>query len=248
MQPIEVIATLSFVLAGSAVGIRLLSLWYRTQDIPARHMGLGMLLVCGVSYPLMMLVQTDALSEAQHRAVFALSEVAMAAGCISIAAFARLVFRPDSTWAWGLFIAIAGWWTLLVLLSCSIAVSGDIASFYRIGVRFHGSQLGMFLAFGWNAVEAFLYRKKLLKQQRVGLVSSVVVNRIALWSLAGACSAIINVIVSIAALDGSNPVDNTAVRLVIGLFGFTSAVALTLAFFPTAGYKRWITRRAGMES
>ena len=181
MRALVGLATLAFIVAGVVVGVRLLRLARRTGGSAERHVGLGMLGICGLSYPLTLLVMSGALPEPAGRFVFVASTFGLAAGTICISAFVQGVFRPEESWARWLHRAIAAGWTAIALGFAVLALRTSTADLLGVGVGYFVRQVGMAVVYVWAAVEALRYWQQLRRRCVLGLAEPIVTNRVGLW-------------------------------------------------------------------
>lgn len=235
------IATLAFILAGTSVGIRLLRLAKRTQGKAERNVGLGLLLICGLAYPLSLSLQVDAIPETVRRFAFAIAMFSLAGGAIAITEFVRGVFRSEVPWARWLTVASCAAWFAMTGWGIWAAVSQPIESIGSTeGLRFILRQLLMLGVFGWTAVEAGLYWLKMRRRRAIGLAEPEVINRFALWCISGTMSVVSSSVMTVTGLAGINPSQDPTTLLVTGLGGLVSSAALVLAFLPPKSYLAWI--------
>jgi hypothetical protein len=101
-------------------------------------------------------------------------------------------------------------------------------------------------AYGWGTAEAAAYHRRLQRRLALGLADPMVVARFRLWAISGGCAlaAVISSGFFLFALGrpiASEPAAFVALQLAL----FIAAVALWLAFFPPAFYRRRLSSRAG---
>lgn len=162
-------------------------------------------------------------------------------GVASSALVTAFVFRRGS----GL-----GWLTTALLVTAMFACVVGAAtadggmdlrhtpSGYRLGYQV--LQLGTIL---WAAVEAFATWSFLRRRMKLGIASVIVVNRIALWSVASFAASIGMAISFFAAFLGLHYAGNL-VEIPVAVLGVVAATALWLSFLPPARYRAWIERRS----
>jgi hypothetical protein len=146
------------------------------------------------------------------------------------------VFRPDSRAA--AFASAVGMATLLVSFLIRTA-DGSLA-----GARLEGSGLllllgGRFVAFSWNAFEAFHYYAQLRRRMALGLADPVASAQILLWGVAavammGTSGLIIGSVFGL----GQHPLAIPEVTGAIVLTVCVTSVAMWCAFFPPAPMRR----------
>ncbi len=242
MAFLVLLSTLSFCVVGGLVGVRLLLLSRRTQQLPEFTIGLGLVLVAGVGYPLTLAATVPGLfPSAVARVLFALAMLSTAIGSSSIFVFTWRVFRPDDAWGKALAgAAIAGLLTQAVVASVMAFRVDDLRVLNEAGLWFTVRQSCIMLSYGWTAVEAFRYFALLRRRIALGLADPIVANRFLLWGVAGVLSFTASGVMTAVVVGGADPVNNPVARLAIGVGGFFVAVALYLAFMPPAAYLRWV--------
>jgi hypothetical protein len=241
---------LAFTLVGGVVGWRILRLTRATRGAPERWIGLCLLGICAVGYPIALVSQT--LPPGALRVVLVVLGVGgIDFGLFSVYAFTRAVFRPDVAWlraglavpAAVLVVHLAGlghalWGARLA----SDALTAAGAPWTIVSAAVSG------VGFLWTAVEALRYWALVRRRVALGLADPLVVNRVLLWGLVGLSSTAINLANAATALRGVNVLADPATMLVTGTFGAFNAVALWLAFLPPEAYARRIRARAARPS
>ena len=150
------------------------------------------------------------------------------------------IYRPAAQWPRRV-LAIA---VLVIVVACATIFATRDAS--PGGVREIAIWMGIAVGigtFGWSAGESFALYGQLQKRARIGLVEPAVVNRVLLWGI-GSLAAfamsghglLMRIVLGPAVSDG--------MRLVSSALGLIAAVAMWLAFFPPAAYRRRMARDA----
>ncbi|MCG8590143.1 MAG: hypothetical protein MJE66_12700 [Proteobacteria bacterium] len=244
---IAAVGGLSFVLASWVLGPRLILLSRRTHGRPEFSIGLGLLLMAGVGYPLTAVAELGTgLAHSTRMTLLVLSMVAGAVGQCSVTLFTRQVFRPDARWAGALMLF------LLLAFPVAFALQAGSPGFETLlngrSGPWSASQYLSTLNIGWAGTESFLYWRRLKKRQRLGLADPIVTNRIGLWALAILSSTTISVTTTLLHLVDfglSTGQEQVVKAIVIGPLGAVSSVGLWLAFLPPFQYTDWVKRRAG---
>jgi len=241
MEILAGLATLSFVAVAAVVGTRLLMLARRTRQTPELAIGLALILVVFLGYPLQLVPLRPGIDPELAQRALVVGAVVTALGQCCVYVFTRAVFRPREAWARALTgAAIVG---ILVLATVEVArvARGSGAVELRLDGTLLAAYLLYTLGYAWTAIEAFRYHGLLRKRQAIGLADPVVANRFLLWAVSGT-SATVGLSVSIAAAllgDGALTGHPTSM-LVLGLAGVTSAATTYLAFMPPAVWVRWV--------
>jgi hypothetical protein len=232
------------------LGVRLLLLARRTRQLPEAMLATHFLLCGGLGY----LLSVTALAAARHPGLLppGLVSTSVAAGHLSSCtgvfgamAFTYLVFRRGSAWGRA----------LLALGATTMAVG--YVGYGSTGGFTHGSFQGLWfwLFYGtfiaaavWVMAEPLLYRRRLRRRLRLGLADPVVVDRFRLWGigsgfrllmlLGGWAAGDVDFAQSTALL----PPQTIALLVLVACVGLGLACCYWLAFFPPAGYLRWVQR------
>lgn len=235
-------ATLSFVLVGGAVGVKLLLLAGRTRQLPELTVGLGLFLVALVGYPLSLVSLSPDLAPATAKLLFGAGTLATAVGSASIYVFTWKVFRPGATWARVVALAaILAIFGFAVLTLVRLGAASGPAEIFRDRLSATRSLVTGF-SYLWTAVESLRWYVLLRRRQAVGLGDPVVANRFLLWGVSGV-SATLGTGVSTALVflgashGGAHPVS----LLAVGVAGLASSVSLYLAFLPPRAWLRFVT-------
>ncbi|MCG8587838.1 MAG: hypothetical protein MJE66_00960 [Proteobacteria bacterium] len=175
-------------------------------------------------------------------------------GLTGLYVFTWLTFRSRHVWARRLV-----WLGGIVIAGGSIA-TGILEDFeVRIlpGPAYWTAFAGRAGALVWVAFESYRYGVLLRRRRRVGLGNALVANRFWLWgfwattTLSLMASDLTARLWYLSLANGAVHFDPVVGRpileftvLVTSVLGCGSVASLFLTFFPTAGYQRWIERRA----
>jgi hypothetical protein len=236
---------LAFLVASLAVGVRLLRLGWHTRQIPELTIGAGLVIgVAGAYVPETIALATDLMSEATEKPVLGVTQVATRLTALSILFFTWRVFRPQERWAAGL----VGLLTLLLLVSY---FGFPFSRIYVVTVSdriwFDVYTVSRTACLAWGAVESLVYHRGARRRLLLGLADPVVTNRFLLWGTGlAATSALMGTHLWARAL-GVDP-GSAGWVLLESMLGLVGAVAMSLAFFPPAAYRRLLTARAAAAS
>ncbi len=185
----QVIAGISFTLligVSLVVGVRMLWLSRRTRELAEWALGASLVLVMGVAYPGMILLEGDLgwSLDAQRRVMIGLNAT-LNTGFLLIFVFTAHVFRPGVAWARWL-IAAAG--CLLVLhvaiVSQILHSASDLAASRPAATRAGLIAIGTAaVGYAWSSFEAFAHWGRLRRRMRLGLVDPVLCDRMWLWAM-----------------------------------------------------------------
>ena len=243
-QSVGAFATLLLFVVGWVIGLRLLLLWRRTRGVPELTIGLGILLIGGISYPLAGLstplrVTAPVAAWACIVASATTSHIGLTSNCI----FTWKVFRPATGWA--------RWLVTLSVAAIAIGFAGNLSAALHGGVASMAGKKGwtLFLmaeaavAFGWGAVESLVYYDKLRRRMALGMADPAVANRFLLWGISSAATVsgcLVNAFFTV--MSPLSVLDPVAL-LFSGACGAVSAVVMTLTFVPPARYLRFLEAR-----
>jgi hypothetical protein len=232
----------AFVVASLVVSLRLLALARRTGELPELLIGLGLLLMGGVGYPLFtaarLLGDAPSLQASLHAAHALLSLVGQSA----IAVFTWRVFRNDARWARSVVFIFTT--TLAGLLLWQTAAPG-----WRVHAATEGgpwAYLPVWTLFvlGWAGSESLFYFAKLRKRLALGLADAVTTDRLRLWSIA-MLAAFTTSFLAWSLRTLGIEMTATLTGIIVGPLGIVSACAMWLAFLPPDRYLNWVLARAG---
>jgi hypothetical protein len=236
--------TLAFIAVGFAVGLRLLALWRRTRGLAEFTLGLGLFMIVGLGYPIVLAgyVLAESSFGPGARALMIVSSALMNVGWMGVWVFTWRVFRPDSMLArLAAGAAIAGLALVLVLRARDTLLAPDLASLHVVGIGTLGTPLLALGSYVWTAVEAFRYSALLRKRAAVGLGDPVVANRFTLWGCVGVFSMLSLMPSIVRQLQGFAGLEPMA-QLLSALAGLGCAISLYLAFLPPQAYVAWLKR------
>jgi hypothetical protein len=224
----------------AVVGFRLLALGARSRQTPELALAAAYLLFGAIGYPLGALARARAAAgEPDAGAWLAAALAIQNFGIVAVYVFVARVFRPERTGP-----SVTTSTAVLLALSWAghvfdpgFAGAASRGPWYFLGLGTRAA------AFVWGAAEAFAYWALLRRRVALGLADPVVANRMWLW---GASCASIALGFAIFWLGGVSRagVNATPVVLSLSACGVAGAVAMTLAFFPPARYRRWLIAAA----
>ena len=239
---LSLVLTLVFIAVGFAVGLRLMALYRRTGGLAELTLGLGLFLIVGIGYPLVLvaLVAAQASLGTGARALMIASSALMSIGWAGVWVFTWRVFRPDSTparlLAWA---AIAGLGLVFGARAVRVATAPDLAALEIVGVGTLGIPLLAMGSYVWTALESFRYAVAMRRRAALGLGDAVVANRFLLWGMVGVFSmlsltpSLVRQAQGVAALEPLS-------QLLSALAGLGCAASLYLAFLPPKAYVAWV--------
>lgn len=219
----------SFILASLIIGVRILFLARRTRELPELAMGLGLVFMGGLSYPITVAARMSVdLSPDTRVAMMLLSQLLMWVGCVAIGVFNWRVFRPGALWPIALLVTFSLAMLVFFVVQCMtvgmFAFVDAREGIYRFCIIPQG------VPYVWGFVESFLYHRKLRKRIEFGLADPQLARRIGFWALTTGASTAINwFMISLEVLNIDSATAPLA-GLFIGPVGMVCAVSLGMAF------------------
>ncbi len=245
MQLLGLLGVVAFSLACAVVGVRLLRVAARTRQAPELSMGAALVSSGAIGFPLLIASQVLSLRSGPSLAAHLLSAFGAAftfLGYIGLLIGTWRIYRPAAQWPRAV-LAVA---TLIVVGSCATLFATRDAT--PGGVReialWTGVAVGI-STFAWSAAESFALYGRMQRRARIGLVEPAVVNRVLLWGI-GSLAAFAMSAQGLLMRVLSGPVVDDGQRLVSSALGLIAAVAMWLAFFPPAAYRRRLAQRAAV--
>jgi hypothetical protein len=238
MQVLAGLCLLLFVATVSVVGVRMLLLASRTRGRHELLMGLGMVQVGMLGYPLTLVAGFGRPVGELNLPLWVAGSLVTDLGLALIYAFTWQVFRPAARWgaalcAAGLAFMLAG----LAGATRALATAPPEAS-SQLVVRgwLFVSMVGFWGCFLWSAIEGFVQHRMARRRLALGLADPVVADRFWLWGVFGLSASAINATSSIANALGLDPSRSPLVLVPMGVLGAVASVAMYLAFLPPAWY------------
>jgi hypothetical protein len=224
-------------------GVRLLILYWRSREAPALLLALGYLLAGLIGWGLLLLGtslgERGADVHAAARVLQTVGLLGMNIGTLAIAIFCWRVFDKTSPWRRALVLVLA------VVLAADFvhhAITGTFVLPASSPWKWPGVA-GRIATYVWMAGAGFHYYVLLRRRLRFGLVEPFVVNRVLLWGLVGAATALYGFTVSLGTVLGIwDSLRPLLLAMTIVLNG-GGAVCAFLAFSPPARYLAWLQRR-----
>ena len=232
-----------FIVACTAVAIRLLYVCATKRHLPELFLGLGYLLAGALGWGVLMVGMTvvpdgTVVSESYQAA----SVVAMNAGAFCFYLFVWHVFRRDSLVAKGTLAVVA--LILVASLVLDTFVAGETFGPPPGSPTTLGSAVVRTLAFAWMAAEAFRNYGQFRRRARIGLGNPTVANRLLLWGISATAMLALSAValgLYVTAVDAAaSTMRQRQAELLYGTLGIVSALALWFAFFPPRAYAAWI--------
>jgi hypothetical protein len=246
---VQAIAGIAFTLqliAAWGVGIRLLRLSRRTGGLPEKLLGVMLLALMGIGYPMAIGAQAEAsLGLFAAKCFQNLSNTLIDVGFAMIFLFTWKVFRAGSAWPRVLCVA-----TVALLAFHVVGVAHTISSLESMGGAVEATRYWAVIPLGlgaggflWTGVESLRYHRLLIRRVALGLTGPLLANRFRLWGwmgLATALGAVANLGFLQAHIDVVSDPRALSVTCAVGL---SQSVLLYLTFLPPRRYAAWIEGR-----
>jgi hypothetical protein len=234
----------AFVLASLIVSLRLLALASRTRALPEFLVGLGLLLMGGVGYPLSTVAKLTSPPELQA-GLFVFHGLLSLIGQSGIALFNWRVFRPEEPLARAAALGFMGAMSAVYVWQ---AFDPGWLAFAEFGA---GPWVWVpafsLCVLAWASVESLAYHRKLRKRLALGLADAVTTDRLLLWGVAMLAAFTTSALALLLRAVGV-PMTGATTGLFVGPLGIVSASAMWLAFMPPQRYVQWVVARAGARS
>jgi hypothetical protein len=245
MQIVAAIGGGAFVLASLLVSVRLLLLARRTRELPELLIGVGLLLMGAIGYPMVSAAAALGRAPELQVALYVLHADLNFFGQTAILLFTWRVFRPAAGWATALVAVFAV--TMAAVLVWQTTGPGW-APYARTQTGPAASiPLWSLVALGWAGLESGLYHAKLRKRLGLGLADPVTADRLRLWAVSMLSAFTISLVASALRADGV-AMTPTRMGILVGPLGLVAAGSMWLAFLPPTGYVRWIEARASTRA
>lgn len=238
MEILSSLATLAFVVVGATVGTRLILLSRRTGELPERAVGLALLLIGGVGYPLAVVSGAGVVAPLTGVRLLAVATLILDAGFIAIVVFTWSVFRREQAGARALlaFLCLAYVAHALGIGFQSLSMQSPAELSSGSSPLTLGGQALNSVAFGWTAFEAWRYWWMLHKRAAIGLGDPVVRNRFLLWGMSATASLLTNGLSWWIVYQGIDFFESVGVQAAIGILSVASCTGQYLAFLPPQAY------------
>jgi hypothetical protein len=247
MQALAGVSFLGLIIVSLVVGTRLLLLARRTRELPELVLGLSLVIVMGLAYPGMVLIDIDlGLSSATQRGVMFGLNALLDLGFLLLFVFTARVFRAGNGAA-RLMVAVAAatFVVHLWLVGTTLHASADLAA-GRAATTIYGLlSLGTAaVGYAWSGCEALAHWRRLLRRRRLGLVDPVLCNRMWLWTMMSFSSLLGALATSVYLVLGIDVLTRPDAMFITAITGLGQGLFLWLTFLPPRAYRSLVLRRA----
>ena len=243
MEMLAIAAGLASMLVSLVVGIKLIRLAGRTQQLPELLIGVSMVLM-GFGWSALSAAgrQAAALSDPMRVGVLVAAALCAIVGTSCLSMFNWQVFRPGVAWA-GLLVGAVALSITAVCLAQTISPGWLAFAREERGPWRLVTWIGL-LNYLWSAFEAWRQQQMMMRRQRLGLVDPVVADRVRLWTITMFSAVVASALFGVLQLLGI-PIGGTPIGLgITAVISLISSGALLLAFVPPSAYLASVRRRA----
>ena len=239
-----------FLIVAVVVGTRLLLLARRTRELPELSIGVGLLLIALVGFPIEIIgrVPPHAGTDFGSR-LFAIGFLASSTGIYLFFVFTWKVFRPRSRLAASVVaavgVALLVNWFGLVHAEFQGGTLAEILPRTRPWAI--GEVVALMAAFAWSGAESLRYYGTLRRRLALGLVDPVIVNRFLLWGISGCLLPALSLAIVFFLLAGLVVMRDPIPLATIAVIGTAMSVTWLLTFLPPGRYQRFLRERARPE-
>lgn len=236
------VATLTYVVIGWIVGVRMLRLARRTGGFPERALGFAECLLAGAVPPLFTVVQVASEPALLVRAADFLGQLAYTIGSALLIVFTWRVFRPNEArvraLVHGALVVLGIGGGIGMTRSFTASDPGELRHVQTFA--FLVMEWVSLVGFLWTSGEALVHHGRLRRQSALGLTDPVVANRMLLWGVVGLGGVVAAGSPLLASAVGLESATHVPTRIAGAIATITSSAAIQLAFLPPAAYLRWV--------
>jgi hypothetical protein len=243
MEMLAIVAGLLSMLVSLAVGIKLIRLAGRTQQVPELLIGVSMVLM-GFGWSALSAAgrQAEGLSDPARVGMLVASAICAIVGTSCLSLFNWRVFRPGVAWPGALAGAVAVSLTA-VCLAQTFGPGWLVFAREEQGPWRYVTWIG-FLNYVWSAIEAWRQQQMMMRRHRIGLADPVVLDRVRLWTITMLVAVVASLLFGTLQVLGI-PVGGTPIGLgLTAVISMISASTMFLAFIPPSSYLESVRRRA----
>jgi hypothetical protein len=220
------------------IGGRLIRLSMRTRELPEFLIGVAVLFLAGLGYPLSAVARdVPDLTASTRGALGAVAGLLAVVGLVANTSFTWILFRRAETWAQALL-------TLVGLGAVGLFAAQSLVSGWADGALFWSwLPIGITISYGWAFVECGRYHRLLRRRLRLGMADPVVSNRFGLYAAATGLAVVTNLVGWVFWLLHLEMITHPVGGPLLFILGVSSSALMMLAFLPPRAYLAWV--RAG---
>jgi hypothetical protein len=221
------------------IGVRLIGLSLRTRQLPELLIGLAVLFLAGIGYPLSAVArEVPGLGASSRAALGAAAGLLALVGLATNTGFTWVIFRRGVPWANALLVGVS-------LAAAGSFVAQCFGGGWAEGELFWSVlPLPITISFGWAFAECGRYHLMLRRRLRLGLADPVVTNRFGLYATATGLAVITNVVGWVFWALHLEMLTHPLGSPLLFVLGTSSSALMMLAFLPPRAYLAWLRRQA----
>jgi hypothetical protein len=229
----------AYCIVAFVIGVRLIRLSARTRQLPELLIGMGVLFLAGLGYPLSAVAREIPSLGASSRATLGAAAGLLAVvGLVANTGFTWIIFRRAVPWASTLFASVG-------LGAAGLFVAQSVAGGWRDGALFWAwLPIGIMISFGWAFVECGRYYLLLRRRLHLGMADSVVTNRFGLYAVATGLAVVTNLAGWVFWQLHLEMLTHPVGGPLLFVLGVSSSALMMLAFLPPRAYLAWVRARA----
>jgi hypothetical protein len=239
MEVLAQIGGSAYCVVAFLIGVRLIRLWTRTRQLPELLMGVAVLFLAGLGYPLSAMArEVPDLAASSRAALGAVAGLVAALGVTANTGFTWVIFRRGVAWANALLVAVG-------LAAVGMLVAQSLVGGWAEGEVFWSLlPIPITVSFGWGFVECGRYHLMLRRRLRLGMADPVVTNRFGLYAAATGLGVITNVVGYVFWKLRLEMITHPLGSPLLFVLGTSSSALMMLAFLPPRAYLAWLRARA----
>jgi hypothetical protein len=229
----------AYCIVAFVIGGRLIGLSTRTRQLPELLIGVAVLFLAGLGYPLSAVAR-----EAPDLAPWLRGVLGASAGFLAVVGLAAntgftwILFRRGESWASALLACVG---LGAVGLFCAQSTAGG----WSRGTLFWGwLPLGITVSYAWGFLECARYHRLLRRRFHLGMADPVVMNRFALYAVATGLAVVTNLVGWVFWRLDLEMLTHPVGGSLLFVLGVTSSALMLLAFLPPRAYLAWLRARA----
>jgi len=245
MQALSAVGLVVFWIATTSIGVRLLRLWLKTRLVPELTIGMSYFASGTLGWTLVLVGSSPAFRFSPvGLALRTMGVFCMSLGSLALAAGTWRVFRPEMR---ALAVPLA--------LLAAVLIADFVRNALLRGTPFVRADdpwywpgaLGRSLPIWWSTYETFRYHALLRRRLRLGLIEPVLLNKLFLWGVSGACGTSMAILAVAGTVFDFDYRHAQSTLMIYGVLGAIGAAAIWLAFFPPERYVKYVAARAAEQ-
>jgi hypothetical protein len=228
----------AYCIVAFVIGVRLIRLSARTRQLPELLIGVSVLFLAGLGYPLSAVAREVRDLDASSRGTLGAAAGLLAVvGLVANTAFTWILFRRAVPWARALLASVG-------LGGAGLFVAQSIAGGWADGALFWAwLPIAITVSYGWAFAECGHYHLLLRRRLHLGIADPVVTNRFGLYAVATGLAVVTNIVGWVFWQLHLEMLTDPIGGLLLFVLGVTSSALMLLAFLPPRAYLAWVRAR-----